>query len=236
MNLFLIGCTVCLGALWGETLPQPDITPEHAARLYRITLYETYRNDRATYLERREVGDTLWNRYEAAGLPPEERAEVIAWYTQAREATLTNASDALPPLPDFTDLPKIAAEANEITPVAMTSTPREKIRVNIPPINNTPSVDVQLPREATQTGPTRFFSKLVKQAMNAGSLLDSAPVNTSSPKKQPAKIKPQLDAAPVPLPETESRLPLEPAKTEPVKTAPTKPEPKQEVAPVEQPV
>ena len=70
---------------WNEPLPSPapSISAEHAARLYRVAIYNTYRLDRAEYERRREIGDRLWASVQDGALA---RAEAIAWFLAAREA------------------------------------------------------------------------------------------------------------------------------------------------------
>ncbi len=166
MNSVLLSVLLGLFAPASEATPvaETSMSAEHAARLYRVSVYDTFRTERPEYNRRRELGDKVWNRFEALGRPQAEYHEVIDWFIAAREASVASPAGELPPLPEFATLPPVAGAAEEFIPVA-TSAPEERIRIDIPPVGSATHLDVTLPREAVQTGPTRFFSSLIRTAV-----------------------------------------------------------------------
>lgn len=227
MNSLLLSVVLGLFAPAGESLPTPTekLSAEQAARLYRISVYETFRGERPEFNRRRELGDKVWNRFEALGRPQDQYHEVLDWFSAARQATLASPAGELPPLPEFTTLPPVANNAHDVIPVA-TSAPEERVRINLPPVGAATRLDVTLPREAVQTGPTRFFSSLVRGAVHAATGLDEQPTITTTSTKLPKTSATALpEASPL-----EITLPPQAVSTQPTaaeqqpKLQPVKPE------------
>jgi hypothetical protein len=72
---------------------------EAAARHYRIQLYESLRDSRHKYDQRRAVGDMLIGHWNSAGQPDAWNEELTQWFDAATEATRNNGQ--LPELPDL---------------------------------------------------------------------------------------------------------------------------------------
>lgn len=161
MNTWVTSLAVSLLSLAGETLPlpAPAITTEHAARLYRIEIYNTYRHDRAEYDRRLAAGAALWKSFDTAGQPNEQRDEVLQWFVDARAASQRRA--ALPTAPALTvEKPIVAVPATTEYPVTSG-------RENTPPVDALPpdvatTLVIQLPPSAETTEPAR--GTVVKQA------------------------------------------------------------------------
>jgi hypothetical protein len=138
---------------WSEPLPpvQPSISAEHAACLYRISIYEAYRLNRDEYNARREVSDRLSQALERADVSPAQRQLAIQWFESARDS-----ADA-PVLPDFVD---------ELPTLPVATSGREEAEDRPAPQGET-SLDVKLPKGAVQTGSSPFFSRILKAAFRA---------------------------------------------------------------------
>lgn len=148
---------------WAEALPAPEVSPEHAARLYRIAVYDDYRLDREEYNRRRELGDQVWNAIDGKVVSEEVRAAAVIWFEAAAQA---GKDDELPALPNF------MGEELETLPVA---TSGQEDKVELPRGEYATSLDVELPKGATKTGDAPLLSKLITDAFRAFSLRADAP-------------------------------------------------------------
>jgi hypothetical protein len=203
MSTFAFSMVALLVALFGEELPLPkvEITPEHAARLYRVEVYNAFRLDRTEFQRRRELGDQLWTSFDKAGRPAEHRQAVIDWFTAASEATLSE----LPALPELPLGEQIVGSDNGTLNVA-TSAQEDKLELDLIPAEAVESFRVELPPGAVQTGPSRFFSSLVKTTLRAAAL-------TFEDDLEEALSEPEAES-------TEPTLELTPPATTPIETTP----------------
>jgi hypothetical protein len=155
MNTWVTSLAIGLFSLAGETLPPPTpaITSEHAARLYRIEIYNTYRLNRAEYDRRLAVGEAVWKTFDRAGRPNEQRDEVVAWFIAAREATQRRA--ALPEAPELS----VSAPAVVATPSLeehlVTSGREESPLVEAVSQDVATKLEIQLPPSAEATEPAQ---------------------------------------------------------------------------------
>jgi hypothetical protein len=183
MTSLLVCLTSMIGA--GQDKPSPIASPsvEHAARLYRIAVYDSFRLDRPEYNLRREAGDFLWQVYEKSAKSPEVAAETLAWFDAARNAAIENVG-SLPPLPLFVEAEQIANGFDDADGVPVTTSAQEdKLRLGLD--GGEPSLHIELPKDAEQTGTSRFFSRLVKQTFD---VLLSSPSEQARKPKQPADV------------------------------------------------
>lgn len=231
MSTWVVSLAASVLSLSGAGQPASetaDLSAEHAARLYRIEVYNTFRNDRSEYDHRRALGDQVWSAYETAGQPQHHRSTVTQWFIAAREASTPAQIGALPELPDLTRPDQVTSTtAEETHPVATSALP-ERLPMNPIPSDVVTTLDIQLPPGAEPVGATGFFSTLVKSVFEAahGSPEKPAPSATvelpRTNKEAPApttetKIehvpaaKPEA-AVPAPAPEKEAPQPVvEPA-------------------------
>ena len=171
MSTFAFSMAALLVALFGEELPLPkvEIAPEHAARLYRVEVYNAFRLDRAEFERRRELGEQVWNSFDKAGRPAEHRQAVVDWFTAAREASLNEIPGELPALPEL-PLGEQIVGSDKGTLNVVTSAQEDKLELDLVPADAVDSFKVQLPPGAVQTGPSRFFSSLVKTTLRAAAM------------------------------------------------------------------
>jgi hypothetical protein len=214
MSTFAFGLTALLVALFGEGLPTPavELTPEQAARLYRVEVYNTFRLDRMEFERRREIGEQLWTAFDKAGRPAAQRQAVIDWFTTAREGQPAD----LPPIPELPQGEQLIGDANTTHPV-LTSAQEDKLEVDLPPIEAVQSLHVQLPHEAVQTGPSRFFSSLVKTTLRAAALtFDEADVVGEPQSAEEVSETPELELTIPRAPASETPAPIPTAKPAPL--------------------
>ena len=100
--------------------PAQDLELERAARDFRIDTYHTHRLDRETYDRHIAAGQQLYKTWQQQPGSNAERAELLAWYGQAR--THARHSQPLPTPPSFlagehemfagqeSDLPQVVVE------------------------------------------------------------------------------------------------------------------------------
>lgn len=117
MSQLILCFAVALSAQVAQYRPAPDAEVERAARDYRIQVYETFRTQRDEYNARREVGDKLLSDWRAAYQPHEYRADVLAWFRQAKQFSLEGEIAGLPEPPYLPEAPRaIAGEQNPAAP------------------------------------------------------------------------------------------------------------------------
>ncbi len=205
---------ITLGFTWADPLPAAtaEISVEHAARLYRIEVYNRYRLNRAEYDLRRAIGDEVWAAYEKSSRSDERREDVLCWFEAARYASAEGSFDSLPPLPAFASAEQFvdteAGEPEETVAVS-TSTPEDKFLLE--PSGAATQLDIELPKEAVQVGPTRVFSRLIRTALGVWT-------GDIKPSELGAPSEPGVDEAP------SEPAPAEPA-TQPAPVVPPAPAP-----------
>jgi hypothetical protein len=204
MSTLAFSVAALLVAFFGEELPLPkvEISPEHAARLYRVETYNAFRLDRAEFERRRELGDQVWSSFDKAGRSAEHRQAVVDWFTAAREATIHDELPALPVLP----LGEQIVDSDHGTLNVVTSAQEDKLELDLIPAEAVQSFRVELPPGAVQTGPSRFFSSLVKTTLRAAAL-------TFDEDLEEALSEPEAES-------TEPTLELTPPATTPIETTP----------------
>jgi hypothetical protein len=74
---------------------------EAAARQYRVTVYQTYRLDRAEFDRRRAAVDQVHASWREAGGHPEDLSAVLGWLREATYSSQPEIRQPLPELPDF---------------------------------------------------------------------------------------------------------------------------------------
>ena len=80
---------------------QVDVDVERVTRSFRIQVYNTFRNERDEYDQRREVGNTVFRSFLASSQEEQDRTRVIDWYRQAIVASETGNVSDLPDAPGF---------------------------------------------------------------------------------------------------------------------------------------
>lgn len=70
-------------------------------RFFRIQVYQTYRTARPEYDRRRRAGEEVFQAWQAAGGQPQQVEPLVAWYREAKAASLPRMNRPLPPLPEF---------------------------------------------------------------------------------------------------------------------------------------
>lgn len=168
MNTWALSLTLSLASVLGEELPRPaaSLTTEQAARLYRIEVYNQFRTNRAEYDRRIAQGEQVWKDFEAAGFPVEHRDTITTWFIAGRESATVGDHRTLPQLPS---LPVVAKQSKQAKPeqhFIATSGREERPFVDRVPSDVATKLDVKLPSQAEQTGPTRAFSSIVKQTFS----------------------------------------------------------------------
>ena len=74
---------------------------EHLARIYRIRVYDTFRQQRAEHDRRRAAWDRVLAAWKAAGSPSHQRHQLIAWLETATRNATPGSLGALPEIPRF---------------------------------------------------------------------------------------------------------------------------------------
>jgi hypothetical protein len=237
MSTWVVSLVVSVLSFLGAGHPASEtaeMSAEHAARLYRIEVYNTFRTDRNEYDYRRAVGDQVWAAFEAAGQPPHHRATVTQWFIAAREASAPSRIGELPAVPDFSRPDQVTGSPLEETyPVATSALPQ---RFQPSPVQGdvVTTLKIDLPPGAEPVGPRGFFSTLVKSVFEAahgspGIDESTPPVIVELPRTDKEVAAPATEIKVAPAPESK------PEATRPEPTKPT-PAPKAEPAmPVAEP-
>jgi hypothetical protein len=117
----------CQGMLSAVEAPSGTAAVIHAARAYRVEIYQNFRHDRARYDELRQLDAKMNERWSDAGRPVERAPEVVQWYAQARSAIASKqtlpALLELPPQTATVEAPVQATPAAVSVPVNNVSTP-----------------------------------------------------------------------------------------------------------------
>jgi len=74
---------------------------EHLARIYRIRVYQTFRQQRPEHDRRRAAWYRVLAAWKAAGSPPHQRHELIAWLETATRNSTPGSLAPLPQIPRF---------------------------------------------------------------------------------------------------------------------------------------
>lgn len=227
MSTWVVSLAAGVLSLLGTGQPAAEtaeLSAEHAARLYRIEVYNTFRNDRSEYDHRRALGDQVWAAFDAAGQPQHHRSTVTQWYIAAREASTAPQIGALPTIPDLTRPDQVTSTTAEDTHPVATSVLPERVPMSPIPSDVVTTLDIQLPPGAEPVGTSGFFSTLVKSVFEAahGSpekpsppttvelprAVKEAPAPITETKIEPAPaVKPE-SAEPAPAPKTEAPQPV----------------------------
>jgi len=227
MSTWVVSLAVSVLSLLGAGQPVSETTElsaEHAARLYRIEVYNTFRNDRNEYDQRRALGDQVWAAFDAAGQPQHHRSTVTQWFIAAREVSTPSQVGALPALPDLNRPDRVTSTiAEETHPVATSARP-ERVPMNPIPSDVVTTLDIQLPPGAEPVGASGFFSTMVKSVFEAAHGSPEKPAQPTTVelpraiKETPAPViettiepvpaaKPEA-AAPAPAPQAEVPAPV----------------------------
>ena len=170
MSTWVVSLAVSVLSLLGAGQPASETTElsaEQAARLYRIEVYNTFRNDRNEYDQRRALGNQVWAAYETAGQPQHHRSTVTQWFIAAREVSTPSQIGVLPALPDLTRPDQVTSNfAAETHPVATSARP-ERVPMSPVPSDVVTTLDIQLPPGAEPVGASGFFSTMVKSVFEA---------------------------------------------------------------------
>jgi hypothetical protein len=222
MNVCVATLAVALFSYGGETVsaPTPAITAEHAARLYRIEVYNQFRHDRAEYNRRFAQSARVWKSFDEAGQPAQQRDAVVAWFVAAREAAHRNA---LPPALNLVSdnvPPVVIAPLLEEHPVT-TSAREQPVLPDNAPADAVTTLEVQLPPSAVQTQTKRVAAPFIKQTTVR--TLDPEIEGTTAPViiELPADRRAIDTSAPIVAPTATKSKPKADAKPK----APTRPEP-----------
>jgi len=169
---------------WTSPAPaeQPSPLPaevEHAARLYRIEIYNTYRRQRSQYDQRRAAAEQVVHLWRQKG-GPEEVEEVLRWFARATYNSRSDVRGPLPPPPSFSPSRQAPAE-------------RHTAATNKPKVD--PS-ETQLPRrDQSQRGLNRPVRAATGEAA-AQQVASREPLRRNF---DPSRDIPQTPAQPEPL-------------------------------------
>jgi hypothetical protein len=223
MNVCVATLAVALLSYAGETVSvsTPAITAEHAARLYRIEVYNQFRHDRAEYDRRIAQSAQVWTSFDDAGQPAQQRDAVVAWFVAAREAAHRNA---LPPALNLVSdavQPVVTAPMLEEHPVTTSGRERNVVPDNAP-ADAVTMLEVELPPSAVQTQTKRVAAPFIKQTTVR--TLDPEIEGTTAPviielpaDKRVIDTSAPIEATtlPAPKPKADAR-PKAPARPEPI--------------------
>jgi hypothetical protein len=82
-----------------EASPSDELTLEHAARAYKIQVYNTFRLDRPEFNARRAEWDRLHEAWQTASKPTREIPKLIEWLDRAKTFSLPDSIEPLPEPP-----------------------------------------------------------------------------------------------------------------------------------------
>ncbi len=210
MSTWVVSLAVSVLSLLGagqQVSETAELSVEQAARLYRIEVYNTFRNDRAEYDHRRAQGEQVWAAFDAAGQPQQHRSTVTQWFVAAREASTPSQVGVLPAMPEISRQDQVTSNiAEETHPVATSARP-ERVPISPIPTDVVTTLDIQLPPGAEPVGASGFFSTLVKTVFDA---TNGAPEKPAQPttvelpratKEAPAPVtETKIEPAPAPKP------------------------------------
>jgi len=210
MNTWVVHVAVCLVSWSGEPASTAyEVTPDHAARLYRIQVYDTFRLQRDEFDRRRELGDQLLRAYEKSEQSEVERAAVVRWFAAAREASLPGATNELPPIPESLQAAVLAEQESmmETVPV-LTSGQERHLPMEATPTDAVTSMQITLRKGAGNTSRAPFLSKLIKHAIKATIGSDAEQTTKREPEQAAAATPVQSETEPeYETPELEIELP-----------------------------
>ena len=85
----------------GNVPTQQDYAVESAARLYRIQVYNTFRQNRAEYDRRQAAGRRALEEWKELGRNNQQGDELIRWFAEAESASSLDRLRSLPQWPGF---------------------------------------------------------------------------------------------------------------------------------------
>ena len=103
--------TVC----HANALAEAEHQVQREFRFFRIQIYNSFRTARVEYDARRQAGEAALTAWKQAGGGLEGAHSLAQWYRDAKSASLPDARQPLPPLPEFkTPVPESTLEPEPI--------------------------------------------------------------------------------------------------------------------------
>jgi hypothetical protein len=152
---------------------------DRAARTYRITVYNTFRRDRAEFDRRNATWRAIEAKWKADGSRPDELPALVAWLERATATSREGTVRALPQTPQSR-----VAQAPRVRTTPPATEP--KIEPAVPPLER-PNVESPLPARITDT------AKLPEVPLPISPSIAAAPRPAVD---KPAEIESPDDAAP----------------------------------------
>jgi hypothetical protein len=132
-----------LAELLGQLDHREKTAVSRLVRQYRLLVQDSFRDQPARFVERREAWFRVWSRWEAAGSLADEQDRLIDWLEAAIRRSRPGSIGPLPREPSFGLAPSAAPVAKVQPPVAMPLQPAP-VPVRLPE----PAVSAPRPREA----------------------------------------------------------------------------------------